>query len=175
MCLFYSNEGYMCATPLTTLDSDYNNELYDNIFNIVIESDIVSTVAPALEEYLSSRYGVEIYREAIAAGVFSQSEYYEKIEIISVLLERKIIDLDTFYMCEKVIDTYYGIRILAVHYGIDADIVKNTTKRLGGNLVDLVKLIRPLKTATYCKYNHFGEFYKAWLDNYNPYTKEVIE
>lgn len=296
--------AYMCATPMGTLNKDYNDVKFNNIFNIVIESDLVATVPPAywgfhrygnvlkiphmytslsdlekiekgkyaklssehielvkkvgydynviryenainddidnmsklfrgfavgydishlidevaevgaesveqfeekwqgvfveltpflinqsrkynsqtgtwvkydtLAEYLSIKYGPEIFNKATEAGVFSQTEYNQKIEKIYNLLEKGRIDEETFLFCQKIIDTYYGVRIVAVHNGIDAEAVMTLSKSFIDNSGDLVNSLKPLNTAVYCKNNHFGEFYKAWLQNYNPYTKTII-
>lgn len=297
--------AYMCATPRSTLDKECGLDIYNNIFNIVIESDIVSTVAPScwnyerygnvaviphkyltasefariqkgkkvnksdeevklikdvcykynviryenalndeiddvnklfpglkvgpgisnlmnvvgtiigdtvqdyadvkqgiftdltpflinqfrkydektgtwvrydtLAEYISVQYGNDVINKAVEAGVFSQTEYNEKIERGYALLNRGILDQDNFMTYQKLIDGYYGLRILALHNGVEAEHILEFGKRGVERIDQLVAALAPLPAAFDCKKNHFGEFYLAWLDYYNPYTRKIIQ
>ena len=39
------------------------------------------------------------------------------------------------------------------------------------NYMDKFNLSDPL----HCKFVHYAEFYMAWMENYNPYAKTVID
>ena len=42
-------------------------------------------------------------------------------------------------------------------------------------LPEFKQALTPLSGAVNLKKNHYGEFYMAWLQTYNPYTRELID
>lgn len=127
-----------------------------------------------LGEYLCDKYGTEVFNEAARAGVFSQTDYDSKLEAISNMLNKGIINEDKASLLEYVLDTYYGVRIIAFKYGINSEIIKELTTNMVSELWTMLKKFN-LNDPLCCRYVHYAEFYMAWMENYNPYTKEFIK
>lgn len=127
-----------------------------------------------LAEYLCEKYGKEVFNEATVAGVFSQADYEDKLEKIYNMYDMRLIEEDTVSLFEYILDTYYGIRIIAYKYGINVE----TIKELTGNIMeDIWSMLQKLNIndPICCKYVHYAEFYMAWMKNYNPYTESIIK
>lgn len=127
-----------------------------------------------LAEFISMNYDLDIINRAVDAGVFSQSDYNEKIEWVENLYQKGMLDKKTKAILNKIVDTYYGIRILAVYYGISVDDVKDVTNRAFERLGELVKRCLPIGDTLNFKMDHFCEFYLAWLKNYDVSTNTII-
>ena len=94
--------------------------------------------------------------------------------MLCILYDKGFINEDMYKMCYRLIDTFYGLKIVAYKYGVSADDIKGFVQRTIEILPDMKKAMTPLSGAVNCKSNHYGEYYMAWLQNYNTYTKEVI-
>ena len=128
----------------------------------------------SLAEYISTNYDNDCINKAIEAGVFSQAEYTENMQKIEAFYRKGMLDKDTYLVLKKIADTYYGVRILAVHYNVDLQLIKNASDRFFDRFWALVKRCMPIGDTLNFKKNHFGEYYMAWLKNYDPSTRKVI-
>ena len=128
----------------------------------------------SLGEFIEMNYDAEVISKASEAGVFSQTEYTEKLELVDKLYRKDILDLSKKKILSKIIDTYYGIRILAYHYGISKDDILEVTERAFDKFWDLLNKCLPIGDTLNFKMNHYCEFYLAWLKNYDISTNTVI-
>ena len=90
------------------------------------------------------------------------------------MYSRNIIDEDSYETLKKVIDGYYGIRILAVNYNVNADFVKETTGRAFDRIWEMAERCLPVQDTLCFKHNHYSSTYYAWMMNYDPSTGNII-
>lgn len=124
-----------------------------------------------LADYMYARYGKNVFDEAEKAGVYSEVEHKYKIQNIQ---DSKFMNASTKKALQFIVETYYGVRIIAFKYGIDVEEIKKMSNNVLGFAKDYISKFN-ITDPFRCKHVHYAEFYRSWMDNYNPYTKTVIK
>lgn len=128
----------------------------------------------SLGEFIEMNYDADVINKAAEADVFSQSEYRDRMDMVDKMYRKGVLDESKTKIMTKIIDTYYGIRILAYHYGISKDDVLDVTGRAFDKVWDLLNKCLPIGDTLNFKMNHYCEFYLAWLKNYDISSNTVI-
>ena len=129
----------------------------------------------SIAEYISLNYDEGCIKNAIDAGVFSQTEYISNMDKIDKIYKKGTVNEEAYRILVKALDTYYGIKILAIHYDIDVEMIAEAVNRAVDRAWPMIQRCLPIGDTLNFKYNHYGEFYLSWLKCYNPATKEVYE
>ena len=93
---------------------------------------------------------------------------------IESLYEKGILTKDTYSVLRNIADTFYGVRILAVYHNVDTELIINVTNRFFGRFWNLLERCLPIGDTLNFKKNHYGEYYVAWLKNYDPSMGKMI-
>jgi len=121
----------------------------------------------SFKEYLVDKYGEDILNKAIIEGVYSQDEETKNKTKVNNLYNKGVIKEENRDRLLQLVDLYYGVRIAMVNYNMDGDFIKLVTKRVFSELWELIKYSYPIGDATDCTRTHDGEFYLAYLRNFD--------
>ncbi len=128
----------------------------------------------SLADFICDNYGNDAIIQASRAGVFSQSEYNKDMEFIRQMKKNNVITDEMFNFYSNIVDTFYGIKIISYIHGVSVEDIKGFVSNTIDVLPEIKKSLTPLIGAVNLKKNHYGEYYLAWLQNYNAYTGEVV-
>ena len=138
-----------------------------------------------LKEYIEDNGPEDMMEIAEKKGVYSKEDYDKQVKILQnmTLCNKKImpglvlnvkVDNGTTDNIKFLMDNYYAVRIMAAYYGIGQSEIKDVSGKLLDNIGNIVKTTMPFSEAASFKKNHYGDFYLAYLQNYNPATGEVL-
>ena len=116
-----------------------------------------------IKEYLECRYGKEVYNKAIEQGVYSEEEYQQARNRIEELYNKGRINEENKLKIDLMVDTYYGVKVLAVNCNINKELMSKVLDRLGNCYKELISGCIPVSNVKNCMSNHYGEIYLALL------------
>ncbi len=116
-----------------------------------------------IKEYLECRYGKEVYNKAIEQGVYSEEEYTDAKKRVENLYNKGLVNEENKEKIQLMVDTYYGIKVLAVNCNINKEFMQIMLDRLGDSYKEIISGCIPVSNVKNCMSNHYGEFYLALL------------